>query len=484
VTLRSPLFALLAALALGACASGDEADVVRAGELELRATLEPETPRVGDNQLELELRDATGAPVEGAALEVTVEMPAMGAMPKMGGAAHVAELGDGRYQAHFALEMGGTWQVAVDARPPAGPAARLEGSLSVGTPGLRLAAPGAAAAHAHEDEAATGEIQLAPERMQRVGVRTAVAERRTFEPELRAAGRLTWDETRLHDVSLKFGGWIGDLFVASVGAKVERGQPLFSLYSPDLYAAQREYLLAREAQARARASGAPDRADYLVRAAENRLRLWDLSAADRERIVRAGAPLEQVAIRAPASGVVIEKDVVTGGAIEPGQRLYRIAPLDPIWAEAEVYENDLSLVAPGMTARLEVATLPGREWSGPVTWISPAVSEGTRTARVRVELANPDGALKPDMFATLRLRGAPSERLVVPLSAVVHAGERSFVFLDLGEGRLRPAPVEVGLRVGEEIEVRSGLEPGQRVVASATFLVAAESRLRAALDRW
>jgi Cu(I)/Ag(I) efflux system membrane fusion protein len=481
VKLQSLLFGLLV---LAACTGRDEADFARAGGLAVRATLSPETPRVGDNQLELELRDAAGAPLEGAALDVTVEMPAMGAMPKMGGAAHVAELGAGRYQAHFALDMGGTWRVAIEARPPAGASARFEGSLSVGTKGLRLSPAAAAAAPPHAGESASGEIQLAPERMQRAGVRTAVAERRALEPELRAAGRLTWDETRLHDVSLKFGGWIGELHVASLGARVERGQPLFSLYSPDLYAAQREYLLAREAQARARDSGAPDRADYLVRAAEKRLRLWDLSPGDLERIARAGEPLEQIPIRAPAAGVVIEKDVVAGGAIEPGQRLYRIAPLDPIWAEAEVYEKDLALVTAGMTARLEVAALPDRTWSGPVTWISPAVSEGTRTARVRVELANADGALKPDMFATLLLRGAPSERLVVPLSAVVHAGERSFVFLDLGEGRLRPAPVEVGLRVGEEIEVRSGLEPGQRVVASATFLVAAESRLRAALDRW
>jgi Cu(I)/Ag(I) efflux system membrane fusion protein len=176
--------------------------------------------------------------------------------------------------------------------------------------------------------------------------------------------------------------------------------------------------------------------------------------------------------------------VVAGAAVEPGQRLYRIAPADPIWAEAELYENDLPLVTVGMEARVSVASLPGQERSGAVSWIAPAVSERTRTARVRVELANADGALKPDMFATVLLRGAASERLVVPLSAVVYAGERSFVFLDLGGGRLRPVPVTVGLRLGEEMEVLSGLEAGQTVVSSATFLVAAESRLRAALDQW
>jgi Cu(I)/Ag(I) efflux system membrane fusion protein len=481
VTLRIALALLGAALA--ACGGGEErAPAVRAEGLEIFASLEPETPRVGDNRLALELRDEHGAAVTGAALDVAVRMPAMGAMPEMGGPTHVAELGDGRYEAHFPLDMAGQWQVEIEAQAGGGPRARAEGSLTVGAPGLRLAAPTAAAAT--EGAAPPGEIQLAPERLQRIGVRTAQATRRSVAPELRAAGRVTWDETRLHDVSLKVRGWIGELFVASLGARVEKGQTLFTLYSPELYAAQREYLLARAAQARARESGAPDRADYLVTAARNRLRLWDLSSPDLEAIARAGAPLEQIAIRAPASGFVIEKDVVAGAAVEPGQRLYRIAPLDPVWVEAEVYESDLPLVRPGATARVTLASLPGEERSGPVTWVSPAVAEATRTARVRVELANADGALKPDMFATVLLAGAASERLMVPLSAVVHAGERSFVFLDLGGGRFRPAPVTVGLRDGEEIEVRSGLDDGQTIVSSATFLVAAESRLRAALDRW
>jgi Cu(I)/Ag(I) efflux system membrane fusion protein len=472
----------LLTLALAACGGG-ESTVVRTADLEIRAALDPHAPRVGDNSLLIELRDEAGDAVEGAALDVKVHMQAMGAMAAMGGPAHVAELGAGRYRAHFVLDMGGTWLVEVQAQSGAGPFARAEGSLTVGAPGLRLAAPGGRAPAAAQG-AAPGAIQLAPERLQRIGVRTTQVARRSLAPELRAPGRIAWDETRLHDVSLKVRGWIGELFVASLGACVEKGQALFTLYSPELYAAQREYLLARAAQARAHGTGAPERADYLVTAAQNRLRLWDLAPADIERVASAGAPLEQIAIRAPASGFVIEKDVVAGAAVEPGQRLYRIAPLDPIWVEAEVYEDDLPLVALGMTARVSVASLPGQERSGPVTWLSPAVSEGSRTARVRVELANADGALKPDMFATVLLTGAASERLVVPLSAVVHAGERSFVFLDLGGGRLEPAPVTVGLRVDEEIEVLSGLDEGQTVVSSATFLIAAESRLRAALDRW
>jgi Cu(I)/Ag(I) efflux system membrane fusion protein len=385
--------------------------------------------------------------------------------------------------------MGGTWQVELQAKPASGATARAEGSLTVGTPGVRLRAVGAApAGHVHGGAGAptggSAEFRFAPDRLQSIGVRTARAERRTLTASLRTTGRVTWDETALHDVALKVRGWVGELRVDAVGDRVERGEVLFTLYSPELYAAQREYLLAREAQARARETGAPERADYLVTAARNRLRLWGLAPTDLERIAASAAPLEFVPIRSPASGYVVEKDVVAGGAAEPGQRLYRIAPLDPVWIEAEIYEEDIPLVAQGMQAAIEVPALAGRRFEGKVAWVYPSVSGSTRTARVRVELANPDLALRPDMFANLAFEAAPEERLVVPLSAVLHAGERSFVFLDLGGGRLRPQPVEVGRRVGEEVEILAGIEEGQAVVSSATFLVASESRLRAALDRW
>ncbi len=480
---------LLVFLALLATACGPDVEptVVRSEGVEIRASVDPESARVGKNQLVIELRDADGRPVEDADLDVEVFMHAMGAMPAMGGAAEVAETGDGRYRADFELEMGGTWQVSVKAKPPAGAMARAEGSLTVGTPGLRLEGLGGApaatgTADAHDEPA--GEIRVAPERLQRIGVRMGRAERRTLTPSLRAVGRVVYDETALHDVSLKVRGWVEELRVDAVGDRVERGEVLFTLYSPELYAAQREYQLAREAQARARETGAPDRADYLVRAARNRLRLWDLAPADLDRIAGSADMLEFLPIRAPATGYVVEKNVVAGAALEPGERLYRIAPLDRVWVEAEVYEEEIAFVSVDMPAVVEVPALAGRRFEGKVAWLYPSVSPATRTARLRVELANEDEALRPDMFVNVHLEAPPEERLVVPLSAVIHAGERSFVFLDLGGGRLRPQPVEVGLRVGEEIEVRSGVEEGQRVVASATFLVAAESRLRAALDSW
>jgi len=285
-------------------------------------------------------------------------------------------------------------------------------------------------------------------------------------------------------VSLKVRGWIGALHADALGARVEKGSVLFTLYSPELLAAQQEYLLALRSQERARSSSAPDRADYLVEAARNRLRLWDVAPEELARITRERQALEQLPIRAPASGYVVEKNVVAGSSVEPGQRLYRIAPLDPVWVDAQVYEAEIPLLAPGMPAEVTLPYLPGRSFEGRVGWVYPELSGGTRTARVRIELANRERELRPDMLATVLLRAPAEQRLVVPLSAVIHAGERSFVFLDLGGGRLRPQAVEVGLRSGEEVEILAGLDEGQAVVASATFLVAAESRLRAALEQW
>jgi Cu(I)/Ag(I) efflux system membrane fusion protein len=474
--------------------------VVRAAGIEIRAETSPESPRVGENELLIELRDAQGRPVEGALLEAEVRMQAMGAMPPMGGPARVSELGPGRFRADYKLDMSGTWIVELRAKPASGAMASAEGSLTVGAPGLRLEAVGGApspGAHAHASAAEgafkrsgepgaehPAEFRIAPERLQRIGVRMARAERRTVAARVRAAGRVAYDETALQDVSLKVRGWVGELRIDAVGNRVAKGDVLFTLYSPELYAAQQEYLLALGSQSRARETDAPDRADYLVEAARNRLRLWDVAPAELAAIAKRGQPIEQLPIRSPASGYVVEKNVVAGSAVEPAERLYRIAPLDRVWVEAEVYEEDVPRVAPGMPAEITLPYLPGRAFAGTVAWLYPGLSGATRTARVRIELENPDQALRPDMLANVELETAPREWLVVPLSAVIHAGERSFVFLDLGDGRLRPQRVEVGRRSGEEVEILSGLAEGQPVVASATFLIASESRLRAALDQW
>jgi Cu(I)/Ag(I) efflux system membrane fusion protein len=488
--------AMAVAIGVGSCAGSRSDPVsVRSAGIELAVAAEPAELRVGANTLWLELRDAAGEPLAGADVEVDVSMHAMGAMPAMGGPARVTEIGGGRYRADFALEMGSTWSVAIAARPPGGALARAEGSLTVGTRGLRLESADAPSEHAaHRDSAVPpagsgeaphpAEFRVPPGRLQRIGVKTGIVERRRLVTQVRTVGRVTSEQSALADVALKISGWVGEIAVDAIGAPVERGEVLFRVYSPELYAAQEEYLQALRSQARARATGAPDRADYLVRAARNRLRLWDLAPADLERLAAGDTPLEQLPIRSPVTGYVVEKNVVSGSAFGAGERLYRIAPLARVWIEAEVYESDLPLVREGQPAVVTLPYLPDRRLEATVAYVYPELDPETRTARLRLELPNPDLALRPGMYADVRLQADRGERLVVPQSAVLYAGQHSYVFRALGDGRFRPQAVAVGMRSGEEVEILEGIEAGEAIVTSATFLIASESRLRAALDQW
>jgi Cu(I)/Ag(I) efflux system membrane fusion protein len=487
-------------LVLVACGPRQEPARVEDHGLRLEASVDPAAPVVGVNHLELALRDGSGRPVEGAHVAVKVHMHAMGSMPPMGGPAAVRELGDGRYGADFELGMGGSWMLEIEAHAGRAGPLRAEGSLLVGTPGLRLEASGGGGATAENTaadarsgsggEAAEtgaahpGEFAIPPERVQEIGVRSVTVERRALSRTVRALGTIGFDETALADVSLKVRGWVGSLRADAVGIRVERGEVLFTLYSPELYAAQEEYLQAVRSRDRARGSGAPDRADWRVRSARRRLELWDVAPGEVAALERRGEPAREMPIRSPASGYVVEKNVAQGSAVEPGARLLRIVPLDRVWVDAEVYESEAPLVREGMPATVELAYLPGRRFEGHVAYVYPTLSTHARTLRVRVELGNPDLVLRPGMWANVYLRADAGERLVVPESAVLRAGERSFVFLVLGEGRFRPRQVELGVESDEEVEVLSGLEPGQRVVASGTFLIAAESRLRAGLEQW
>ncbi|HEX2163962.1 MAG TPA: efflux RND transporter periplasmic adaptor subunit, partial [Thermoanaerobaculia bacterium] len=333
-------------------------------------------------------------------------------------------------------------------------------------------------------EADSGVVIVDAGRRQEIGVTTTTVTVRPLGGTLSAVGRVTFDASRLTDVTVRIGGYIEELHVDRPGQPVRRGQPLFTLYSPELYAAQQELLTALASQRAAAGTTAPERADYLVRAARERLRLWDLSAEQIDRVISSGQAIERLPVLSPASGHVVEKDVVAGAAVEPGMRLYRIAALDRVWVEAEVYESELSRVAVGQPATVTLPYLPGKTFHGRVGFVYPYLDGESRTGRVRIELANTDGLLKPDMYANVELTTGLGERLVVPRSAVLHAGRRSFVFLDLGEGRLRPQQVETGVAEGEWVEVLSGVEEGDTVVASGNFLVAAESRLRSAIEQW
>ena len=324
---------------------------------------------------------------------------------------------------------------------------------------------------------ASGIVTVDEVRRQRIGVKVEEVRKAPFTIAVRAVGMVKYDETKLADVSLKVSGWIRGLKVDATGQPVKKGDILFHVYSPELLAAQQEYLLALRTR-----NG--DAADPLVRAARQRLRLWDIPDGQIDALARRAEPTETLAIRAPATGYVIEKNVVEGAAVEPGMRLYRIAALDRVWIEAQIYESDLPHVKVGQQVDITLPFVPEKKFQGRISYVYPYLQSGTRTGQVRIELPNPGGELKPEMYADVSFEVNRGERLQVPASAVIYTGPRRLVFVDLGEGRLRPREVKLGQRSADAFEVLDGLQERERVVTSGNFLIAAESRLRSAAEYW
>ena len=326
-------------------------------------------------------------------------------------------------------------------------------------------------------------ITLDPARRQLIGVRTGLVERKAVQRIVRAVGRVDYDEKRLSSVNLKVGGWVEELFVKSTGEEVHKGDPLFSLYSPDLIEAQRNYLLALQSvpSGEARAGGSDDLAQSTLRSARERLEFLDLSEDQIRELESKKEVPRLTTIVSKFDGVVTRRNVVQGTSIEPSRDLYELADLSTVWLHADVYEYELPLVHVGLQAWLQLASQPGEALTGHVIFVYPYLNEATRTARVRIEVPNPGGRLKPGMYATAFMAAELGEQLVVDDQAVFDTGTRQIVFVDLGEGRLEPREVQAGERVDGQVVIEGGLQEGERVVTSGNFLVDSESRLKAAL---
>lgn len=337
--------------------------------------------------------------------------------------------------------------------------------------------------HDHAAMGAAGEqnpVMLNADDARRIGVTFATVEHKPLEGSLVTLGNVAYDETRLATVSPKVDGWVEELFVDFTGAPVRLGQPLLSVYSPGLVTAQEELVLASRLAASAREGRANESARELLAAARRRLEYWDISNDEIERIESTGSITKTLTLRAPASGTVIEKHVVEGDRIMPGMAVYRIADLSRVWIEADVFEKDLGLVREGLTGVARFESYPGRSFPAVVTYVYPTVSMQSRTGRIRLELENPDLMLKPGMYADIELGLEPSAPVVViPRSALLSTGQRSLAFVQGADGMLMPREVVAGRAVGREIEVLEGLDPGERVVSSAAFLIDAESNLGA-----
>jgi RND family efflux transporter MFP subunit len=329
-------------------------------------------------------------------------------------------------------------------------------------------------------------VRLDREQARRIGLAFTEVESGPLLSTVRVMGLVSYDETRLVDLSPRVDGWAEELYIDFTGAPVRRGEPLFSLYSPALVAAQEELILAgRLAAEMAEQDGrAAENARALLESARRRLAYWGIAVDQIEAIERSGEPRRALAIRAPASGIVVEKNVVQGSRVLPGTNLYRIADLSRVWVEGEVFEKDMGLVRIGRKVRVSLDAYPGQGFEGKVTFIYPMLSAESRTGRIRVELPNPELRLKPGMYATLTFEAAVhQEGLHIPRSAVLTTGTRSVVFVRSGDGALVPREIAVGRAAGDQVEVLAGLAAGEIVVSSANFLVDAESNLGMALER-
>ncbi len=328
-----------------------------------------------------------------------------------------------------------------------------------------------------------GTIRISPQKQQLIGVQYGVATVAGGMHTFRSVGRVSMDETRVAKVQTKIEGWIDKVFVDFTGKFVEKGQPLLTLYSPEMLASQQEYLLALRGRELLRDSPLPgtgQQSDSLIQAARKRLELWDLSEAQIAEITRTGKPLQNVTLYSPISGFVMMRNAFPKQRITPETELYTVADLSRVWIMADVFENESPMIRTGMPVRLSLSYAGGRRLQGRVDYIQPQVDMTTRTLKVRIEAENPDLVLKPEMFVDVEFQVSTPPRVTVPAEAVLNSGLRKTVFVDRGNGYLEPRQVETGERAGNRVEITSGLRAGERVVTSGNFLIDSESQLKSA----
>ncbi len=330
-----------------------------------------------------------------------------------------------------------------------------------------------------------GAVELDTRRQQLIGVRTVTVRRAGLDRTLRTAGTVTADETRQSEISTRLDGWIRELMADFTGRVIRRGEPLFTLYSPDLIATQQEYLLAlRGRTASAQDERGREYSERLITAARERLLRLDMAPEEIDRLERTGQVTETITFRSPVAGTIVEKGAVRGMRIMAGQMLYRVSDLSSVWVEAEVPEADLATVRPGLAATVTFQAYPGRTFNARVSFVSPSITAETRSARVRLALPNAGGRLKPNMLAEVTLQSPGGSALVVPADAIVNTGTETFAFVAEGEGRFVPRRVRIGRTTADGVEVVSGLTDGETVAASATFFLDSESQLRGALQNY
>ncbi len=339
-------------------------------------------------------------------------------------------------------------------------------------------------AHAHAAVPGRSVIELGADKRQLIGLTTVKVERRELSQTVRAVAVVEHDETLYSRIAPRFGGWVRKLHVAYTGAAVSKGDPLLTVYSPEVYAAESDYLVAWRALRQIEAEAPASRrtaAQALLDAARVRLELWEVGDDELRSIETRDAPSAELVIRAPRAGHVLTKSTVEGKAFMAGETLYEIANLSHVWLQARVTESDLALIAVGQEATVSFANSSLPLFSAPVTFIDPHIDPQTRRGTVRIETDNPDHRIRPDMWADVEIEIPLGEKLVVPAAAVIDTGKRQIAFVAAANDRLEPRVVKLGARTSDTFEIRDGLAEGEQVVSRALFLVDSESQLQAAI---
>jgi len=332
----------------------------------------------------------------------------------------------------------------------------------------------------YEGEEGSG-VKIDPTTVQNIGVRYEIAQRRTLTKTIRTVGKVDYDEKKLYYVNTKISGWVDNLYVDYTGKFVKKGEPLLDIYSPELVSAEEEYIIALKYR-----DLDPKQSEQaqLFERAHRKLMFWDIPHEQIVRLETTRKPEKTMTLVSPATGVVIEKNVLKGGNIMAGTNLYKIADLSTVWVYADVYEYEVPFIKVGQPATVTPAYIPGRVFKGHVSYIYPYLNPDTRTIRVRVEMPNPNFILKPEMFATVELHSPVTVNAVaVPEQAVIHSGERNVVVVSRGDGRFESRDVKLGVLAGGYYQVLDGVREGEKIVVSSQFLIDSESNLKAALQQ-
>ncbi len=326
-----------------------------------------------------------------------------------------------------------------------------------------------------------GPVTLTAQRMQSIGVKTGIVEFREIGDEVRTVGNIEADETRLSDVEVRFAGWVQKVYADAMYKRVRRGEPLLTIYSPDLVTSEQEYLVAKELLAQSKGQAKHAGWQSLVDASAARLRVLQIPEREIARLKKTGKIQSEIEIDSPVSGFIVERKAFPNMYVQPGTKLYSVADLSAVWVYAQVFEADLGRIKVGDQASITVASFPGQTFQGRVSFIWPEVDQTTRTAKVRLEIPNPELKLSLGMFVNVRIDLSMGRQLAIPASGVFQSGTRQIAFVNHGGGSFEPRDIEVGARAGDDFIVLKGLEAGERIVTSANFLIDSESQLQAAL---